>query len=165
MLLDRNLAKEFLKSNLEVDTKTGCWRFTGKKLNGYGVINISIYAHRLSLWAFEGLELDNPKLLGCHKVGCNYKDCINPEHLYQGDSSSNARDRWGGTLKKEKKHINKTTFNCGHQRSEDNSYSHGAYTSCKMCTKIKQKIRNHPTKIYVEGKGWVIMRRKRKVNG
>ena len=61
----------------------GCWLWTGKTTNGYGVVDIGgrsgrlMKAHRVSYEAFkgpvpDGLDLDHL---------CRVRNCVNPDHL------------------------------------------------------------------------------------
>lgn len=69
-----------------------CHIWKGSVGNGYGIFYIrgrTYRAHRASYEYRNGPIPD--KLFICHK--CNTKQCINPEHLYAGTSSDNAKDR------------------------------------------------------------------------
>lgn len=70
---------------------TPCWRWLGSKTNGYGAVPAGVakkwlYAHRLSFEIHNG----PPAGLVCHR--CDNRECCNPEHLYDGDHSSNMQD-------------------------------------------------------------------------
>lgn len=68
---------------------SGCWIWVGSTLNGYGQFTFAgkhLRAHRASLMAFKGL---NPKM-ACHH--CDVRECVNPDHLYAGDSKTNRKD-------------------------------------------------------------------------
>lgn len=70
---------------------TRCWAWTGSKTNGYGSVPTGVtkqwvYAHRFS---YE-LHYSAPNGMVCHH--CDNRECCNPEHLYDGDASTNAKD-------------------------------------------------------------------------
>jgi len=84
--------QETIRSIVEYDTNGGCWLWT-RWLNrdGYGEIKTVAgvnMAHRLSYRAFRG---EIPKgMLVCHK--CDIPACVNPEHLFLGDTQANSDD-------------------------------------------------------------------------
>lgn len=95
-LRERIIANSIL-SNDSVYDGTPCWLWIGKRsANGdYGHINLRIdgkhrtfKAHRVSLHAFRGASLDDPKV-GMHR--CNVRLCVNPMHLEYGTQSENIR--------------------------------------------------------------------------
>jgi len=70
-----------------------CWLWTGaKNPSGYGMFTIGRklkLAHRIS-WEFTyGFEPES--LAVCHR--CDTRNCVNPEHLFLGDSKDNALDK------------------------------------------------------------------------
>ena len=70
---------------------TRCWAWTGAKTNEYGSVPTGVtkqwlYAHRFS---YE-LHYGTPNGMVCHR--CDNRECCNPEHLYDGDASSNMQD-------------------------------------------------------------------------
>jgi hypothetical protein len=73
---------------------TACWIWTASKdRHGYGTIGVSASrsrrAHRVS-WTLE----HGPIPLGLHVLHkCHNTSCVNPNHLYLGSSTQNARDR------------------------------------------------------------------------
>jgi hypothetical protein len=72
---------------------SGCLEFTGHKdKNGYGSLIISgrinIRAHRLSYSCFKGPVPSD--MLVCHS--CDNPSCVEPSHLFLGDSSDNKND-------------------------------------------------------------------------
>lgn len=85
--------------------------FTGPNKNGYGRIFIGTYkgqkkyrmpAHVYALYRL-GIEIPDGKIV-CHH--CDVPPCVNPEHLYIGDRSTNSLDyyeRLATDLKEEKR--------------------------------------------------------------
>lgn len=75
-----------------VDKSGQCWLWVGARTSaGYGhfyIGKLAIYAHRFS-WQIINGEI--PKgLLICHH--CDNPPCVNPNHLFLGTLSDNARD-------------------------------------------------------------------------
>lgn len=72
--------------------KTPCWEWQGSKVTGgYGNLTFrceSMYAHRAS-WIvhFGPIPVDQNV---CHR--CDYRSCINPEHLFLGTQEVNLQD-------------------------------------------------------------------------
>ena len=73
-------------------TATGCWFWTGDRdSGGYGRIRSNgkqHMAHRFSYELHKGPVLDD--LSVCHT--CDTPSCVNPDHLFLGTQSDNARD-------------------------------------------------------------------------
>lgn len=70
-----------------------CWIYTGSKSgDGYGVIGIGRKSFRVHRVMFEGFvrKLQDEELV-CHT--CDIPLCCNPDHLFAGSQSDNARDR------------------------------------------------------------------------
>jgi len=71
--------------------KEDCWRWTGRvEGRGYGEFKIKgryYKAHRVALFGFD--DLANP-LFACHR--CDNPRCVNPSHLFPGESVDNVRD-------------------------------------------------------------------------
>jgi hypothetical protein len=87
---------ERIQRRTVVDESTGCWLYTGRMRNGYGVIKDSkrknIRVHRFSASYFLGLNMLDDKELALHKTICPNRNCWNPEHLYVGNHYQNQQD-------------------------------------------------------------------------
>src|SRR5512141_57908 len=72
--------------------KTPCWLWTAYiDAHGYGKLQVDggpKRAHRLS-WFLKHGEWPNPYAL--HK--CDVRNCVNPDHLFEGTHRDNADDR------------------------------------------------------------------------
>lgn len=91
-----NTIEFLLKAKTEIDPSTGCWLHTGIPTHR-GYIQVRLYGrkttiHRISACLYLGLNLTDVHIQVCHKLECPNKNCWNPEHLYLGDSKSNAMD-------------------------------------------------------------------------
>lgn len=80
----------------KVDKSGDCWVWTASKYaDGYGQFGISklrksnFRAHRVSWWIAHG-EWPSEQMDLCHK--CDNPACVNPDHLFVGDRTTNMRD-------------------------------------------------------------------------
>lgn len=77
------------------EPNTGCWFWVGKtSTDGYGQLHHKcsdgfLTAHRYSYFLHFG-DFDRTKYV-LHK--CDNRLCVNPDHLYLGDSQQNVKDR------------------------------------------------------------------------
>ena len=73
----------------------GCWKWSGKKNNGYGVLSKGVrkdgyfLAHRFS-WELHNKQKIPEGMFVMHK--CDNPECTNPEHLMIGTPKENTQD-------------------------------------------------------------------------
>lgn len=82
---------KYLYARRDIDSKSGCWLFTGEIIFGYGRAKINgkrERVHRLSFRTFVASIRKGFKVL--HR--CHTPRCFNPCHLYQGTSLQNSQD-------------------------------------------------------------------------
>jgi hypothetical protein len=88
------IIKQRFDAKWRKDRRTGCWNWTASTAGkGYGQFRIpgtrrNIYAHRLSYEMHKGPIPDGE--LVCHE--CDNPLCVNPAHLFVGDSGINLKD-------------------------------------------------------------------------
>lgn len=77
---------------------SACWKWVGATEVGYAALNIPlsrqlrIGGHVFSFFLHHG-RWPGPGKLVCHTRNCTSKECVNPEHLYEGTHQTNAQDR------------------------------------------------------------------------
>ena len=84
-----------------VSKTPGCWKWVGyvHHASGYGGYS-QMKAHRRA-WELTNGPIPN----GMHVLHkCNNKLCVNPQHLYLGDASDNAKDTWRDNKRSLKTH-------------------------------------------------------------
>lgn len=105
-----------------------CWIWTGSlNSDGYGTWN-TFNSHRLAFLAMNGITTKEKPLV-LHR--CNYKRCVNPNHLYAGNHSDNAYD-----MVKAGTHYSARKNNCpkGHLYTSDNLIEcYLPERVCKIC--------------------------------
>lgn len=87
-VLDRFWAK------VDVRGPNECWPWTAAKQSwGYGVFHPkhgeTVRSHRFSLELKLGRPI-KPGMFACHT--CDYPECVNPRHLYEGSHQDNVDD-------------------------------------------------------------------------
>jgi hypothetical protein len=116
------ISKESLKQRLDKDKiiDGDHWLWAGacdKDSTGYGVIRIDgkkFGVHRISAFAYLGLDLNDHDQHALHKPECHNRLCFNPEHLYIGTNADNRQDR--ADIIRASSH-----YPCGHPRTIENS--------------------------------------------
>lgn len=94
------VGRDQIVSKVKIDA-SGCWLWLGSMdAKGYGVVVrrpfgskgkvLQIKAHRASWLAFNGPD-GMETLCVLHK--CDNPRCVNPDHLFLGSKTDNARDR------------------------------------------------------------------------
>lgn len=85
--------QKFLRRVDRSEDPAGCWLWQGyRNHKGYGRLSFKgrhVRAHRLAAHFFLGFDL-NSELFVCHR--CDTPSCVNPDHLFVGTVSDNARD-------------------------------------------------------------------------
>src|SRR6266516_1948168 len=89
--MTENELKNYLQTNIKIDSNTQCWNWQGKLKGGYGRVRNNkkqMQVHRASYQVFTGAIPDG--LIVRHL--CNNKQCINPVHLTIGTYKDNYND-------------------------------------------------------------------------
>lgn len=83
---------ELFEASYRLNEDSGCWEWIGgKNYWGYGRLNYNskhLSAHRYAFEYFKGAIGDG--MYVCHH--CDNPSCVNPEHLFLGDSQTNIDD-------------------------------------------------------------------------
>lgn len=80
-----------------VDKRTGCWRPPSRAQRNHGYASMThgagkhLSLHRVMLARKLGRPI-RKGMYACHKCICPYKDCFNPDHLYEGTPAQNSSD-------------------------------------------------------------------------
>lgn len=121
-----------------------CWPWTGTSRNaaGYGAFVVQGKTEVASRWILgylRGSSLIYPQELACHKKICQgFKGCCNPDHLYIGTPTDNARDavqdgkHWGAA------NWAKTHCVQGHEFTEENTCRFGPEDRLRYCRTCKR---------------------------
>lgn len=114
----------------------GCWFWRGSlRKDGYGRFRMNgktVLAHRASYFLHYGKVKPGSDV--CHT--CDNKACVNPEHLYLGDVSSNMRDK---VRRSRCQYASRTHCFKGHEYTDENTYRHGGSRRCRRCQMIATK--------------------------
>lgn len=120
-----------------------CWLWTSATTsNGYGIFYIypekygsPVRAHRYSYEIHFG-PIKKGKLI-CHK--CDVRNCVKPDHLYEGTYFDNNRD----TVKRgrhKSPYKNRTHCSSGHEYNIKNTYYSKRQRICRICKNINRTI-------------------------
>lgn len=96
---EENITDEDIARFWSLVRKTeSCWIWTGPKTCGYGIFYLNqkcekVRAHRFSFLLSRGYLTHSNKLIVLHKCPEKHrKDCVNPNHLKEGDCAENNFD-------------------------------------------------------------------------
>lgn len=82
---------DLLRETTMADPNSGCWLWTGAiGKDGYGLAIIQGRLRRAHRLAYEASKGVLGRSMACHK--CDVRACINPDHLYAGNATTNACD-------------------------------------------------------------------------
>jgi hypothetical protein len=82
----------------QVEKTDSCWIWKGITSKGYGVFYLNqvrnkVRAHRFSFLLSRGYLTESDKICVLHKCpGAHRRDCVNPNHLSEGDARENNLD-------------------------------------------------------------------------
>lgn len=132
---------ERLRKASIIDEITGCYLWQKyKNHEGYGRIyyrGTNLNVHRLAGYIYFVTIIGDKSILMCHKPICPNKSCWNPEHIYEGNTSSNTIDSIT-TKTYANLQGNKTQCNWGHEFTSENTYIRpDGYRDCKTCRKAR----------------------------
>jgi hypothetical protein len=105
--------EEWLRENSTPEPNTGCWLWLGSNKGAYPGFGNS-YVNR------EMLGLRSRRQHACHR--CNQKMCVNPAHVYRGDSFTNMQD-----VVRDGKHHNAKKTRCPRGHVYDRKVWNGKY--------------------------------------
>ena len=89
-MLRKNIDQSFIRANVDISWECWNWKWF-RDLHGYWRSTRRFgtrLAHRISFSLF--IKEIPPWMMVCHK--CDNTSCVNPEHLFLGDSYDNMRD-------------------------------------------------------------------------
>lgn len=113
-----------------------------KNKKGYGQIcicNKRELVHRFTYYANNPHLTRDPKMYVCHR--CNNPSCVNIEHLYLADHTTNLRDAFRDGLYCNNAYLRKTHCKNGHEYSKENTLirSKSGYRQCLTCKRKQEK--------------------------
>ena len=131
----RTVIQRFVDS---VDIKHGeCWLWQGApNSTGYGKFWDGVKSVTPSRWLFQQFH---PATLRqdqhiCHT--CDTPTCVNPDHLYLGNSSANTLD---AVARGRNHYANKTHCPHGHPYEGENLYRSTVGRQCRVCNRLACK--------------------------
>jgi len=129
--------------------KDGHWLYNGSLITGYGSYYngaSSFLVHRLSLCIYLKIDYKDHSWQACHL--CEYTNCWNPLHLYQGTALTNHKDSVKAGNNFDIGILNRLRTHCskGHELTPENTYHYKNERQCRICkragsNKYKQKYR------------------------
>ena len=108
------------QAGLSANNRYGMMRFNGKP----------VHPHRLAAMLWLNYDINDNEHEICHIRSCQYKNCINPEHLYIGTRSENTLDSVCI-----KTHVSSRKTHCpqGHPYSPENTFLAQGRRRCRQC--------------------------------
>jgi hypothetical protein len=129
----------------KVNKTDSCWNWTSSIVgNGYGGLfsgtkkqRKSLRAHRFSYELHNGVIPEG--LFVLHK--CDNRLCVNPEHLFLGDSTDNMRDCAAKGRVITIGQSRKTNCIRGHEFNQQNTYfKANGHRQCRICSNLTRAI-------------------------
>lgn len=133
-LNDKLEIEKRLKANCLI-TPEGHWIWQGACVKQHGVLKFEgrlWYVHRLAAFVWLNFNIYSKKLI-CHKIECNQPKCFNPDHIYEGNHSTNTKDVH--TLKGVKKICKR-----GHIIEDDPYIRPDGRKRCRQCMLIVRRL-------------------------